>query len=206
VDANSEVAELQAQRVAAGQHVDELERAWRSANEEVSSASSRLTEAERAGASPSTLRKIEGELAAARQRSEEPWPERVQGSRRAVRDVDARIRAHAAAHLPDLVEELEARGQAVADRINEWAANLVADHAELERLAAELGRLLTAITPPGPMDVSRSECEPVVRTANSFIANGGGRGPKVSRVNAPWDRLLGVSEPRPETETETVAA
>lgn len=88
MDTTTELGKLQAERAAVGSRVFDLERARRSANEEVASASARLTDAERAGASPSTLRKIEAELSRARELAGQPWSERVAGARAEVRDVE----------------------------------------------------------------------------------------------------------------------
>jgi hypothetical protein len=189
MDAAERLASLHEERRRAVTRVNDLEADWRSAVEASWVASAALTELERNGAGAPAISKAEKELARARELATQPWAERIDGARRSLRDSDQAIRAHTAANLPELVMEVEERGQQVADRINQAASNLVAEYAELEHLAAELGRLLTSVTPPGPMDVTRPESEPLARAATALIGAGGELGPRVSRLNAPWDRL-----------------
>jgi hypothetical protein len=191
MDAAQGLATLQEERNRAAARISNLEAEWRAAQASVAQASAALAEVERHGGSATTRHKAEKALSEAQALAGQPWAERVEGARRGARDSDAAIRAHTAANLPELVEEVEERGQEVADRINASLASIVADHGELEHIAAELGRLLTAVSVPGSMDVSRSESEQVARAAAAVIGAGGEVGPRVSRVNAPWATLLG---------------
>jgi hypothetical protein len=167
--------------------------------------SSRLTEAERAGAAATAVRKAEEELAAAKAKAAEPWGERAEGARAAARDVERRVRAHVAAHLAELVRALEADGQAAADRVNSAAADLIAAHAEWAAVATQIGQVITMVARPSPGDVTFSRSDEVARAAASLVAAGGENGPTLDRNRDPWARIL--EEPEPELEESgTVAA
>jgi hypothetical protein len=203
-DAVVELTQLRERRARAARRVAELEREWRSANEQAAQASARLAEVERQGASAAARHKAEEALSEAKALAAQPWAERVDGAKRAVRDVDVAVRAHVSGHLVELVEALEADGRAVAERINAAAADLVAAHAEWEAVATELGATIAMVSPPGPLDVSRSQAEQAARAVAALVAAGGQEGPRVSRLNDPWARLL--AEPVDELdEVEAVA-
>jgi hypothetical protein len=116
--ATDELAELRAERATAGARVTDLEREWQAANEEAAQSSAALAEVERHGGSASTRHKAKDALAAAKAKAAEPWAERLDGARRAVRDHDVRVREHVAGNLPDLVEAHEAEGEAPAAKMN----------------------------------------------------------------------------------------
>jgi hypothetical protein len=190
VDAVAELQELRERRSQAAGRVAALEREQRAARDEIAATTARLSEAERTGASKSTITKIEGELSKARQRLSEPWDARINGARQAVRDVDVSVRQFVTEHLAELVEALEAEGRAVADRINSAAAELVAATSEWEAIAARIGQTIASISRPSPGDVSPNRAEQLAREAATFVAGGGAQGPQLSRLNEPWARLL----------------
>lgn len=82
-------------------------------------------------------------LSVAKAKADQPWPERVEGAKAAVRDADQAKRAHIAANLAELVEALEQDGEAAAQRVDAAAASLVSAYLEREQIAQSLGALLS---------------------------------------------------------------
>lgn len=150
-----------------------------------------LAEAERHGTSPAKRHALEERLAAAKATADQPWLERIAGSQSAVRDADQAVRAHVTAHLAELVDGLEADGQAAAERVNEAAAALVAGWLEREQIASSISQLVTKVAPVVPGDVSWSKGEEAFRAATALLNADGEEGPKLTRDRDPWARLLG---------------
>jgi hypothetical protein len=186
----TQLQELHHRRANAAARITEIERTWQAANEQAAIASQALAELERQGASAPRRHKAEETLTAAKLKQAEPWQERLDGARAAARDVDRELREFTAANLGELVEALEQEGQAVADRINAAASELIAAHAEWEAIAGRIGATITLVQAPGPYDVSRSTAEQTVRAAVVLINDGGENGPVLDRNVAPWDTLL----------------
>jgi hypothetical protein len=149
---------------------------------------------------------LEQQLAEAKAAVDEPWAERIDGARRAVRDVDARIRTYVGEHLVDIVAGIEARGADAANRWNAAAAEMLAASADWNAAAAELGQTLTHIRRPDPFDVSRPASEQAVRAVAQLVAEGGETGVRLDRSRAPWDTLLGEPEPADVDELEPAVA
>jgi hypothetical protein len=189
-DTTAQLEELHHRRSNAAARINEIERNWRQANEQVAFASQALAELERQGASAPRRHKAEETLAAAKLKQAEPWQERLDGARAAARDVDRQLREFTAENLAELVETLEQEGQAVADRINAAAAELVSAHADWEAIAGRIGATISMVSHPGPYDVSRSTAEQTVRAAVALINDGGEQAPQLDRNAAPWDTLL----------------
>jgi hypothetical protein len=196
VDANAELSKLATDGSRAASRVSDLEAQWRQAVEASRVASAELAEVERQGGSATTRHKAEQALATAQERAAEPWAERVEGAKAAVRDVDKRYRAHIAAHLGELVEVVEAKGRIVAQRENTVAAELIAIHAEWGAVAAELGALMAQVARPSPGDVSygRPEADEAARGAIALVNAGGQVGPVLDRTRPPWNAILGVED------------
>jgi hypothetical protein len=194
----AQLEQLHHRRTNAAAHITEIERNWRDANEQTAIASQALAEVERQGATAPRRKKAEETLAAAKLKQAEPWQERLDGARAAARDVDRQLREFTAANLGELVDTLEQEGQAVADRINAAAAELVSAHADWEAIAGRIGATISMVSHPGPYDVSRSQAEQTVRAAVALINGGGENGPVLDRNAAPWDTLL-HDKPQPVT-------
>jgi hypothetical protein len=197
MDATDRLRELQGKRDAATSRVDELEREWRTAVAAAREASAALTEGERHGLASAKRRDLEKTLAAAKARADEPWKERVDGGKRAVRDRAAEIRTFVAGHFPELVADIEEEGQQAAETVNTAAAALIAAHLERERIAAQLGQLLTQVQPPSVGDVSYTApaAEQAARAAAALVAAGGEVPVRLRRDTQPWAALLGEREP-----------
>jgi chromosome segregation ATPase len=178
--ASQGLAKLTAHRDEARRRVDQLEADQRAAVEEREKARGALIEAERTGVSAAERKKLEDELVAAEAHAAERWPERIEGARRAVRDADAEIQVYARANLPALIEEVEAEGRAVVERINGLAAELVA--ACQERSAVE-ARLFSTLSLTGrtnrPGDVNRGRSDAIASALAAFLRDGGEVAPQV---------------------------
>jgi hypothetical protein len=199
-EASGELAKLQDRRARAAARVDALEADWRAAVTAAQEASAGLAHAERVGVSASKRSALEEELATAKARAAEPWAERVEGAKAAVRDADSAIREHVATHLPALVADEEAAGREVAAKINELALALVAAFSEREQIESSLGQLLVrAAGRVSPGDVTYSRAADVAVACRALLDSGGEAAVMVNRSHAPWDRLL-------ESEAEAVAS
>jgi hypothetical protein len=195
MDAVGRLTELQSERARAAGRVDTVERQMRDAGVAVQSALAALAEAERDGASaPKRAALEEAVVEAKRGVDREVWAAKVDGARHAVRDCDQAIRAHITANLDELVVKKEAAGEAVAERINTAAAEVVAGFHEWQALASSLGGLIGQVARPGPNDVSRSRADAAAQACQALLGQGGEQAPQLDRRNAPWDRLLGEAE------------
>jgi chromosome segregation ATPase len=158
------LAELTERRSAAQQRVDELERQQREAGAAREQARAALIELERRGDGSAAERtKLEKGLSAAEQRASEPWPERIEGGRRGVRDVQAQLQTFTAEHLDELVQALEASGEAAAAQLNAAAEALVEAFTRREAIAREISALYSttgARVRPGDVSFSRAEPAP----------------------------------------------
>jgi chromosome segregation ATPase len=178
--ASEALAQLTERRNEAQARVDRLEAEQRAATVEREEARAALIEAERTGVSAAEQKKLEQALTAAEARASERWPERIEGARRAVRDAEAEIRVYAGANLTALIEEVEADGRAVVERINTLAAELVAAfHA---RSAVE-ARLFDTLALTGRQnsagDVNRGTGDAIASALAAFLRDGGEVAPKV---------------------------
>jgi chromosome segregation ATPase len=178
--ASEGLVELTARRNEAQGRVDQLEAEQRAATVEREEARGALIEAERSSASPAVRKKLEQELVAAEARSGERWEERIEGARRAVRDADAEIRVYASANLSALIEEVEADGRAVVERINELAHELVAACAERSAVEAKLFATLALTGRQNSAgDVNRGRSDALASELAAFLRDGGEVAPQV---------------------------
>jgi hypothetical protein len=200
-DATAALEELREERNRAASRVSSLEAEWRTAQASVASASAALAEIERHGGSASGRSKAEEALAEAKATAAQPWSERVDGARRAVRDRDSAIRAFVGANLVALVASIEADGELAAQRLNQAVADLLSAAAEWQAAESRLAQTINVVARPSPGDVSHPRAGEVVRVVTALASAGGEEGPRVDRFRGPWDRLLGAAEP----ETEAVA-
>jgi hypothetical protein len=192
------MAQLVAQRSRAQNRVREIEAEERAAHAALVPAREALVQFEAAGnGRPADRQKLEDAFAAARGLAlGTPWPERRQGAERAAREAHRHVQLYAGEHLGELVEEIEERGQAAAERLTGHADGVLAEFDERERLAGELSALLALLGQVGPNDVSRSKAEALVAEARRLVENGGERGPTVLRDLRPPDDVA-IEEPQP---------
>jgi chromosome segregation ATPase len=196
------MAQLTAERNRFAARVHELEADQRQANEMLAQARERLSEFERRGGKQAERAKLEQQLAEAKSAAEEPWPERIEGTRRASRDAQAKVQRFAAENLPELVAALEADGQIAADRINAAATEMLVSQQAWEQAAQEIGALLSLLGPVSPSDVSRTRCEQLAQEASRLLREGGETGPVLRRDHP----RTPDAEPEPEPQSEPAAA
>jgi hypothetical protein len=197
--ATDELDRLREERGRAGARVSGLEAEWRAAQEAVAQAAAEVAELERSGGSASSRHKVEEQLAAAKAKAAEPWAERVDGARRAIRDHDQKLRAYTASNFDEIVTDIEARGAEAAARLNEAATAMLAAAADWNQAASQLGATLARVRNPDPFDVSRPSSEDAIRAVAALVAAGGEDGVRLDRTRPPWDTLLGGAlEPEPE--------
>ena len=194
-EATAKLAELQEQRGRAVARVDDLEREMREAGAAAAQASAALIEYERKGGPAARRRELEQTLAAAKAKAGEPWSERIEGARQSVRDLDQRLRQYVAQNLPELLAAKEADGDAAAERVNQLAAEFYEAWLARERIAAEIGGLISRVSAPGPSDVSHSAADQAAAACRALLDNGGERPVVLDRTRPPWDRLLGSEAP-----------
>jgi hypothetical protein len=168
-------------RSRANARVEELEGQARAAGQAVVEASAALAEFERKGGRPADRRQLEQELAAAKQRAEEPWHERVEGARAALRDADEQLRQYQAQHLNELVEALEADGRIVASKIDAACEAVVTAYSERERIAHEISAVASQVGRIHFGDISFSRAEALAREARTLIQEGGEVPPTLRR-------------------------
>ena len=190
-EATVKLAGLNERRARAAPRVSDLEQEWRSAVAAARDASAALAEGERQGLSTTKRHGLEESLSVTKAKAAEPWPERVEGAKSAVRDADQAVRAHIAANLPELVEAKEADGRRVAEQFNESLGALIALRLEWERIASDISGVATKVAPLTPGDVSWSKAEEVFRAATALVNAGGEEGATLTRLRDPWAHLLG---------------
>jgi hypothetical protein len=146
---------------------------WARRGQQVAAAAEALVQAERAGAPAAKRRTLEQQLAEARSAAEKPWPERIEGARRTVRDLDDERQAYVGQHLAELVAVLEEEGRAAADDLDAAAKAVVAAFGERQRVDQAISQLAAMVGRPRPGDVARSHGDAVVREANALLDAGG---------------------------------
>jgi chromosome segregation ATPase len=191
------MARLVAERDRAAARVRELEADQRQAGETLAQARERLSEFERRGGGKQAERsRLEQALAEAKSAVDEPWPERIEGARRAARDAQAEVQRFAGENLAELVAALEADGQLAADRINAAATEMLVGQQAWEQAAQQIGALLSLLGAVSPSDVSRTRCEQLAQEASRLLREGGETGPVLRRDHP----RTPDAEPEPEPE------
>src|SRR5262245_1595979 len=111
--ATQQLAALVEQRSHAVRRVRELEAEQRNASASLAAAREAVAEFHRhGGGTPAEQKRLEGALAEAQSRFNEPWAERIEGARRAARDAQQPVRSFVAENLAELVGALHTDGQA----------------------------------------------------------------------------------------------
>ncbi len=193
-----ELAKLETERKRAGDRVSSVEREWREALEASRQVSAELAHLERTGGSATARKAAEEKLTEAKRLADQPWPERLQGARDARQDADRAYRTYVAAHLGELVEELEVAGETAAENVNTAAAALIAASLEWQAVAGRISATISLVARPSTADVSRSrvEADEAARAAIALVNVGGEVGPRLDRTRPPWATLLGEDERR----------
>jgi hypothetical protein len=187
LSAGQTLAELEEARARASARVDELEAEQRRASEAVAQASGLLADLERRAlggetVSAATRREAENALARARVEAEQPWPERLAGARAAVRDAHQQVHHFTAAHLDELVRNLERDGEVAAKNLTSAAEAVVAAFHVREAIAHEIGETCTSAGARlRPGDVTRWKAEQLVAAASELLDGGGELAPRLRR-------------------------
>jgi hypothetical protein len=100
-------------------------------------------------------------------------------TRHAIRDTQHQVKVFIAEHLDELVKDLERDGEVAAANLT--AAAEVAAHQERERIAGEIGALVSQVARVRPGDVSFSRSDELVRAASALIQAGGEEPPRLRR-------------------------
>lgn len=173
------MAQLVEKRRQAEARVDQIEAEARTSRQRFAEAREALIQAEASGVPEAKRRTLERELAEAEARAGEPWGERVEGARRAVRQRQAEVQQFVSENLSQLVAALEADGQAIAAKLNEHAEGLVTAYAERERIAGEISQLVSSAEVHVKFgDISFSRADELARAASTLIETGGESPPK----------------------------
>jgi hypothetical protein len=181
VDAAAAMSKLVEKREHANDRVHEIEAEQRLASHTLQATREALVQFERRGGGGEECRQLEQALAEAKAEANAPWSERIEGARRRARDAQHEVAGYVAEHLTELVAAREAEGQAAAERINTACSEILAGHAEWERIAGDISALLSLVGPVRPGDVSFGRSEALAREASTLLREGGEQGPVVRR-------------------------
>jgi hypothetical protein len=141
-------------RSRAAERLEQIETEARAAASAAAEASAEMVELERKGGPAAERRQLEQALAAAKTKAAEPWHERAEGARQAVRDADQELRRYQAEHLDELVEVLQEDGRIAAADLTAHAEGVVAAFARREEIAREISALAGSIGRVFPGDAS----------------------------------------------------
>jgi hypothetical protein len=181
VTASEALAELTEARAAAQRRVHELEAEQRAAGQARQAARAALVEAERHGARPAELRRLEEALAAADARPG-ALGARIEGARAALIDARGAVGLFTRENLDELVAVRLRDGEVAAERLSELAREIQEAYAERERIAHELSALVTSAgIQVRPGDISRSRAEGLARAASDLVMAGGEEPPRLTR-------------------------
>jgi hypothetical protein len=190
--ASERMTELVEQRARANNRIREVENEQREAAEALMAARETVTEFHRTGGRPVDQKRLEGQLATAQGRFDEPWSVRIEGARRAARDAHELVQSFVAEHLDELLLSCGPAGEAAAERISNAAAELLAGFSDWSQAAQEMSALLSLVGQTQPGDVSASRCDAVAREVSRLIQEGGEVPPVVRRDPRPEQAVAPV--------------
>jgi hypothetical protein len=184
-EAAQQLAALVADRAALDRKLDAIDLAQREAGEQVVQRSAELAELERRAAggekvSEKARAEAERAVTGARVKAGQPWAERRQGVRAAIRDADSAIHVHVNSRWDELIGEVEEDASAAADALTRAAAQVV--DAFEARMAVErrLSWLVGWVRPARVGDIAATKAEPLVREAGRFLERGGEVAPRLA--------------------------
>jgi hypothetical protein len=161
--------------------VEEIEHEARASASAAAEAAAALVEHERRGGRAAERQQLEQALAEAKAKAAEPWHERAEGARQAVRDADQELRRYQAEHLDELVEVLQEDGRIAAADLTTHAEGVVTAFARREEIARQISALAGSIGRVFPGDVSGTNAQRLVDAARELIAAGGEVAPELRR-------------------------
>jgi chromosome segregation ATPase len=180
--AATELAVLAATRAELDERADALDREQRQASENVARLSAALADLERRAAageqiSDEARTKAERELTQARITAGEPWAERRDGVRAAIRDADHATRTFVAEHLDELLADLVDEAEAAATAVDRACHALITAYRERQAAESRVTELCAMVRPPRPGDIVRTRSEALAREAERLLAQGGEAAP-----------------------------
>jgi hypothetical protein len=175
------MARLLDRRAPATARVDELEGEARAAGEGLTAARAALVESERQGGRAAERRQLEQALTEAKATAEQPWAERIEGARQAVRDADRELQEFQREHLTELVEALEADGKIATGKLNAAAEALVQAFGKREEIARQIGAVASQVGRTHPGDVTFTTAQAVAEAARELLQRGGETAPRLRR-------------------------
>jgi chromosome segregation ATPase len=175
------MARIVDQRDRTSARVDELEREARAAGEGLTAARAALVESERQGGRAAQRRQLEQALAEAKAKASEPWAERIEGARQAVRDADRKLQEFQGEHLSELVEALEADGKIATAELDAAAEALVQAFGKREEIARQIGAVASQVGRTHPGDVTFTTAQAVAEAARELLQRGGETPPTLRR-------------------------
>lgn len=188
--AAAELALLRDHRGSVAALLDQLDADARAAASALTGARSELVRLEARSADGGVTAKerqaAEHVLSEAGRRAGEPWPERLEGARAAVRLADRQIQQFAADHLDELVADAEADATEAAAAVNAAAGALAGAIIELEHAAGNVGQVLAmGGVRPRPGAVTRTVTEQLARELGAFLDRGGQPPIRLDRTRVP---------------------
>jgi uncharacterized coiled-coil DUF342 family protein len=165
------------QRDALVAQLRDSERAQRFGTDAVEQARQALTTVERrrliGEATEAETRKAEAALEKAKAASREPWGERIEATRMALRDVEREIGTLIGDRLEELLAGVDEEAEAVRERANAALEEVVSAYRAREAIAQRIDSLAATIRRPRYGDIALSKLEPVVREASRVLEGGG---------------------------------
>lgn len=177
----SEVGALLSRRAELTRIVDRIDVEQREATEARERAAAAVVDLERRAhgggedVTDAQRQRAEAALGKARAEAAAPWAERRLGGQRAVADLDREIQRLIGERFDDLVAGLVAQGEEAARDLDAAASAVIAAHHRREAVASRLGALVSVVRRVEPGDVSYSRAEPLVRSAEALLGEGGER-------------------------------
>jgi hypothetical protein len=205
-EAAAELARLIDSRGELEAKLDALDREQRVADEEVARLSAELTKLEQRALEGEQISnaqrgKAEAELVKARAAAAAPWGERRQALRQAIGTHKDRVQGFVAAHLAELVEEVERDGVEAAQTIDRGAEMLIEGARKRDDARRRLDELNATVRGQSRFgDVTLSRAEPLVAAAQRFIEQGGEAPPvlrvlRVGPADEPAEQTIPLEEP-----------
>jgi hypothetical protein len=139
------------------------------------------------------------DLERARAAQSQPWAERRQGHKAAIRDADVAITRFVGERFDDLLAGLTEQGVEAARAIDVAAEQVIAAYAYRAQIANTMSALANSIAMVRPGDVSYTMAEPLAKEARRLLDRGGERPPTCREPRVPRQGKLA---PDPAMEDE----
>jgi hypothetical protein len=194
----AELARLRAARADVEARLDQLDRDARDATAGLAAARDAVAQLERRAANGETVtdeerRQAEADLETAAARQREPWPERADGVRAAVRDADQAIQRYVAEHFDALLGVVHEQADQAAADVDTCARRLAEAIAERARVEQTVIAFASTVRTTQPGELQRSRTDQLSRELERLAMLGGELPPRL-RV----DPVAEASEPEPE--------